>query len=261
VAVDVPAQLREVYADWRWSLYWDSTPDALTWRLEHADGRVRFAKLGPVGIWVSKAAECKRMRWAKPHLPVPDVVDYGSNGETEWLVTLGLPGIDATQHPLRERPPKIAAALGAALRRFHVAAPVRDCPFDSRLETALATIHARAEQGLIVPADFNDDNLHHTLESALAYIEQHLPANEDLVVCHGDYCPPNILLNTDGNPTGYLDLGELGVSDRWRDHAVGAWAVTWNYGPGHEHHFYNAYGTETDTAKVAFYRLLYDLVS
>ena len=42
----------------------------------------------------------------------------------------------------------------------------------------------------------------------------------DLVVCHGDACNPNFLLADDGNFTGYVDLGGLGVADRWADLAV-----------------------------------------
>jgi len=50
------------------------------------------------------------------------------------------------------------------------------------------------------------------------------------VVCHGDSCPPNVLLE-EGRATGYVDLGELGVADRWWDVAVGGWSVAWNFGP------------------------------
>lgn len=60
---------------------------------------------------------------------------------------------------------------------------------------------------------------------------------------------------------GYLDLGEVGLSDRWRDLAVGTWSVTWNVGPGYEDLFLAAYGTDWDTARRDLYRLLYDLES
>jgi kanamycin kinase len=86
------------------------------------------------------------------------------------------------------------------------------------------------------------------------------PPTEDLVVCHGDYCLPNILIDH-GKITGYVDLGELGIADRWWDLAVGSWSVTWNLGPGLETHFLAAYGVAPDEERMAFYRLLYDVVS
>jgi kanamycin kinase len=70
-----------------------------------------------------------------------------------------------------------------------------------------------------------------------------------------------VLLDTGGAVTGYVDVAELGVADRWWDIAVGAWSVTWNVGPGWEDLFYEAYGVQPDTDRIAFYRLLYDLTS
>lgn len=79
-------------------------------------------------------------------------------------------------------------------------------------------------------------------------------------MCHGDYCFPNMLLQH-GRVTGYLDLGELGLADRWWDIAVGAWSVTWNVDPALEPLFYEAYGIEPDPERIRFYRLMYDLAS
>jgi kanamycin kinase len=86
------------------------------------------------------------------------------------------------------------------------------------------------------------------------------PASESLVVCHGDYCLPNVLLEG-GDVAGFVDLGELGVADRWWDLAVATWSLAWNLGGGHEALFLAEYGAEPDPARMAFYRLLYDVVS
>jgi hypothetical protein len=58
-----------------------------------------------------------------------------------------------------------------------------------------------------------------------------------------------------------VDLGELGVADRWWDLAVATWSITWNFGPGYEDLFLASYGAVRDDARTRFYRLLYDLVS
>ncbi len=65
------------------------------------------------------------------------------------------------------------------------------------------------------------------------------------MVCHGDYCFPNVLIE-DGSVTGYLDLGELAVADRWWDLAVGSWSTAWNIGPGWEEVFLDSYGVVPD---------------
>lgn len=65
----------------------------------------------------------------------------------------------------------------------------------------------------------------------------------------------------DGRAVGFLDLGEAGLADRWRDLAVATWSVTWNFGPGHEERFLSAYGADWDAHRRDLYRLLYDLES
>jgi aminoglycoside phosphotransferase len=61
-----------------------------------------------------------------------------------------------------------------------------------------------------------------------------MPDIDKLVVCHGDACAPNTLLTVDGTCSGHVDLGVLGVADRWADLAVATWSAEWNYGPGWE---------------------------
>ena len=99
------------------------------------------------------------------------------------------------------------------------------------------------------------------MADAVAELERLVPATEDLVVCHGDPCFPNFLLDDAGVVTGYVDLGELGVADRAFDLAVGSWSCDWNVGPGYEDTFYDAYGEKPDADRVRFYRLLYMLAS
>ena len=80
-----------------------------------------------------------------------------------------------------------------------------------------------------------------------------------LVVCHGDACAPNTLLDGDGRVVGHVDLGALGLADRWADLAVASWSTCWNYGDGWEQQLLSAYGVEPDPSRLAYYRLLWDL--
>ncbi len=258
----VPKTLRQTYAGWRWRVAGRYRAAAAVFRLEPPAGEARFLKVLAVGPRnPSPLAEAERLRWARAYLPVPDVVDAGSDGGVEWLLTTGLPGTDATAGEHLARPRATVAALARGLRRLHEAAPVGACRFDFRLDAALALVRRRAAEGLIdAQMDLHPEHAGLTVEQAIERLEVLRPAAEDLVVCHGDYCFPNALL-VDGEVTGYLDLGELGVADRWWDVAVGAWSASWNVGPGYEDVFYEAYGVAPDPARIAFYRLLYDLAS
>jgi kanamycin kinase len=79
------------------------------------------------------------------------------------------------------------------------------------------------------------------------------------VVCHGDACAPNTLLRADGGFLAHVDLGALGVADRWADLAVAAWSTEWNYGVGLAPLLYESYGIDPDVERIDFYRLLWAL--
>lgn len=138
---------------------------------------------------------------------------------------------------------------------------MEECPFDFRLDTALSHARLRLEAGQIEPErDFHEEFSHLSARQAVALLEQSGPDSEDLVVCHGDYCLPNILIEA-GIATGFVDLGELGVADRWWDLAVATWSLTWNLGPSYEDLFLSEYGVEKNDRQREFFRLMYDVVS
>ncbi|MGH6611992.1 MAG: phosphotransferase, partial [Burkholderiaceae bacterium] len=78
------------------------------------------------------------------------------------------------------------------------------------------------------------------------------------VVCHGDACSPNTIIAPDGRPAGHVDLGSLGLADRWADLAVASVSLDWNFEPSWESEFFAAYGIERDEERIHFYRELWD---
>jgi kanamycin kinase len=211
-------------AGWRRTVVWRFLPQVTTWRLGGPDGEVRYLKVSQLGQRASLVDERERMEWAASRLPVPRVLGYGSDGYDEWLLTAGLPGVNAVDPAVRADPPRLVRLLAEGMRRFHEL-PVAACPFVGRA-------------GASGPG----------------------PGKTDLVVCHGDYCLPNVLVD-DWRLSGFVDLGELGVADRWSDLAVALWSVTRNLGPGWEDAYLQSYGTRPDPAKRELYRRLYHLAS
>jgi len=256
-----PEPLRSAYEDWQWSVASEWAEQA-TWRLDASNApRVHFLKVTEKGHFPTAIDEAARLRWARPHLPVPEVIDSGSDADVDWVLTDALDGTDATKHAWLAEPERIVRAFARGLAAFHATAPAGSCPFDFTARTALEHVRRRVREGVATAADLHPEHQHLTVEQALDELDRLAPDHEDLVVCHGDYCFPNVLLDDGGRVTGYVDVAELGVADRWCDVAVGAWSVTWNVGPGWEDLFYEAYGIQPDPDRIAFYRLLYDLAS
>ncbi|MEJ2240101.1 MAG: aminoglycoside 3'-phosphotransferase [Gemmatimonadales bacterium] len=255
-----PKELKEQYVDWSWEVVSQYGPEAVTYRLSRGSAETRYLKLTGVDWYPSLEDEAARMGWAIEYLPVPRMIEQGSDGQVNWLITGALPGRDATHPHWATDPERIVRLLATGLRRFHEV-PVDRCPFDFRIDPALAHARRRLDEGRIKPADdFHPEFARLSAAEAIQQLERTKPNAEQLVVCHGDYCLPNVLVDS-GAVSGYVDLGELGVADLWWDLAVATWSVTWNLGPGYEDLFLEEYGVERDYERIEFYRLLYDVVS
>jgi kanamycin kinase len=178
------------------------------------------------------AGEARRLQWVARYVAAPQVLGFGVDGDCAWLRTGGLPGLSAV-HPRWLASPDVAVrAIGAGLRMLHDRLPVRSCPFDWSLTSRLARLSAagRSRPGEPPPVD-------------------------QLVVCHGDACSPNTLIDDDGRCCGHVDFGDLGVADRWADLAVATLSLGWNY-PGRvwDAELFAAYGIEPDPARIDYYR-------
>ncbi|MFP5318942.1 MAG: APH(3') family aminoglycoside O-phosphotransferase [Acidimicrobiia bacterium] len=258
-AVDPPEALRAHYRDWSWTPAWSYRDAVTAWRLRSAAGDVRFLKVRAAGEEPSLADEESRLRWAAARLPVPTVLASGTEGDVDWLVTAGLPGRDAIAPELRAHPARLVPELARGLRRLHDT-PVDGCPFRLTVDDAIAAARRRVTAGTVQVAELHEEHRHLSPNQALAWMEELAPDEEDPVLCHGDYCFPNVMVEG-WRVTAYLDLGELNVADRWWDLAVATWSTTWNAGPGWEHTFLEAYAAEPDERRMTFWRLVYDLIS
>jgi kanamycin kinase len=187
------------------------------------DGGREYVKVHPDDSAHLLAAEAPRLRWAGRYTPVPEVLASGPG----WLHTARLAGNSAVDPRWADEPRTAARAIGIGLRRLHDALPVDACPFP---------------RPSWVPAD--------------------APPAERLVVCHGDACSPNTLMSDDGTFSGHVDLGDLGVADRWADLAIATLSLDWNFptdgAGGFQEVLLDAYGVAADPDRISYYRRAWD---
>lgn len=186
----------------------------------------RFLKWNPLGSGVDLEDERARLAWARAvgH-PVPEVLDVARDDDGQLLVTRALAGTGAVTGEWLDRPAEAVRAIAAGYRALHDKLPVAACPYRTRW----------------IPAD--------------------APAPADgAVVLHGDACAPNTILAPDGRFAGHVDLGALGVGDRWADLAIASMSLDWNYGPGWQDAFFDAYGIARDEDRIRYYRAAWDAV-
>ncbi|QUR69389.1 phosphotransferase [Mycobacterium spongiae] len=234
----VPALVNRLAAGRPVHAVWVNELGGITFRIGSGAEFVKVAKPGSVDF----TNEAHRLRWAARYLAVPRVlglgVDHGPDGDLAWLRTGGLPGVSAVHPRWRTSPDVAVRAIAVGLRALHDRLPAPSCPFSWSAQDRLATLEPlrRADLGQPPPID-------------------------QLVVCHGDACSPNTLIDDMGRCCGHVDFGDLGVADRWADLAVATLSLQWNYPeyPGRcwEDEFFAAYGVTPDPLRIDYYRRLW----
>jgi kanamycin kinase len=238
VPVELPKVLHELRRKWRLdpeTPVWVNELGGLTFRLD-VDGATQYVKWSPHHHELDLQREARKLVWARGYLCVPEVIDVGSDEDGMWLRTVGLPGQSAVSPRWLADPGTAARAIGIGLRTVHDRLPVADCPFSWSLETRFAWIKRAEDLRLIDEA----------------------PPVDRLVVCHGDACAPNTLIDDHGHFLAIVDLGRLGIGDRWADLAVATYSLGWNYAGNWEAELLDAYGIDRDEERIDYYRRLWD---
>lgn len=252
----VPAAVAAVAAGRPAREVWENMLGGRTFEVGSGPDRC-FVKWTPAASGISLADEAARLAWAGAFTPVPRVIGQGADEAGSWLVMSALPGQNAVVPRWQADPAAAVAAIGEGLRAMHDTLPVRDCPFSWMAADRLADARRRVRDGRIDLADWHEEHQPLGTGRALDLLAD-IPPVDRLVVCHGDACAPNTLITDDGRWSGHVDLGELGVADRWADLAVATWSTEWNYGPGWERPLLDAYGVRPDPDRTRYYRLLWD---
>jgi streptomycin 3"-kinase len=186
-----------------------------------SDGQL-FAKCVRASQVSDLRGEWERIEWlAATSVPCPSVVDWLESADGACLVTVAVKGVSAGDVPagLVEIATRSIAEVVAGLHLVDVGG----CPFDRRLRVTVPQAVGVVRRGGVDPR-----NVEVTLRGLpsvvlLERVQADLAAMQelesgDLVVCHGDACLPNFLLDpTTGRCVGLVDLGRLGVADRYLD--------------------------------------------
>jgi aminoglycoside phosphotransferase len=227
------------------------------YQLANEQGPISFLKVCPRSSGLTLADDAARLAWLADRLPVPRLLAYHEDATHTYLLMSAVPGIDAATLAETEQmaTAQLVRLLAVGLRQIH-AVPVVDCPFDHRLARELAQARLRAERGLVDEDNFDDERQGRAAASLLQELLATAPATEDLVLTHGDYCLPNIMI-AEQQVSGFIDLGSAGVGDRYRDLALVRRSLIRNCGEEWVAPFFTAYGLpRPDEAKLAFYQLL-----
>lgn len=232
----IPAVVTELAAGRALLPAWRNELGGLTFQISSGPER-EFVKWCPPHPEFDLELEAAKLRWAGSYIRVPEVVTVGADAAgNSWLLTRGVPGDTAIAQQWKDDPAPAVRAIATGLRHLHDQLPVDSCPYSWSLQDRFALITKESDRHLVHEA----------------------PPNDRLVVCHGDACAPNTLVLPDGRLSGHVDLGSLGVADRWADLAVATYSLSWNFPGSWEPEFFDAYGVSADEERISYYRRLWD---
>ncbi|WP_280265192.1 APH(3'') family aminoglycoside O-phosphotransferase [Nocardia wallacei] len=190
-----------------------------------AEDGSRYAKLVPPDRAAELRQERDRIEWLFAQgIPGPEVLDWIADDAGVCLVTSAVAGVPADA----VAPAELERAweeIARTVRRLH-GLPVDACPFTRELADMFATARDVVARGAVVPEFLPVEQQRTPPEELLARLTPELELrlaqeSTEAVVCHGDLCLPNIILDpATWEVAGLIDLGRLGRADPYADIAL-----------------------------------------
>ena len=209
------------------------------------------------------------MKWLCGKVPVPEILcDVQQDGKS-YLLMSRISGVMSCTEEYMENPKLLVSVLANAMKLLWTV-DITDCPAVWNLDEKLKAARYNVEHDLVdvedvEPETFGEDGFR-DLEDLLNYLEKNRP-QEELVLSHGDFCLPNIFIKDDVL-SGFIDLGQMGIADKWQDIALCYRSLKHNFAGVYGGKVYEDFdpeilfeelGIEPDWEKLRYYILMDEL--
>ena len=234
-----PEDFPEIFRTFLSTPVYDSScsPDARVWFLDREDGF--YLKSAPKG---SLKAEADMTRYFHGKGLGAEVLHYLSSDQ-DWLLTRKVPGQDCTHAQYLENPKRLCDTIAAELRRLHET-DFTGCPVSDRMDSYFSSAQRNYQACSFDPAFLPQSLRCGSARDAWQLLCENRNALTDNVLLHGDYCLPNILLDT-WQFSGFIDVGNGGIGDRHIDIFWGIWSLYFNLkSEAYSDRFLDAYGRD-----------------
>ena len=203
--------------------------------------------------------EYQKLTWLKEKLPIPDVITFIQENETDYLITSEVKGDMLCSKYYQDNPLKGIQVLKAAFDKIKKV-NITNCPFNNTNNIKISLIKKRIENNLVDERNLSDKakEKFQNLKNMMAYLEENKP-KEELMFSFGDISLPNVIANKE-RLIGFIDLGECGIADKWLDLAICEKSIIRNYGIEYVDMFYEALGIEREADKVEYYLFMLELL-
>lgn len=184
-----------------------------------------FAKIASGKAAALLAGERDRVAWlAAFGIGSPTVYDWIAGDQEACLVLSAVPGVPASDLAAADLM-KAWPAIARQIKVLHEL-PREGCPFERRLASMFeraADVVAReaVDPDFLAPEDQNVPSSKLLLALGTELPKRLAEEPRDLVICHGDACLPNFMVDPETQRcTGLIDLGRLGTADPYVDFSL-----------------------------------------
>lgn len=165
--------------------------------------------------------EVRVCKWLRGKLPVPEIIEYTVVEDRAYCLMTRIRGKMLCEDVYMNDPELLLGLVTQAMKLLW-SVDIRECPCDNSLDIQLEMARYQVENDLVQienaePETFGKNGFGSPAE-LFCWLEDHRH-EEELVFSHGDFCLPNVLADGD-KVTGFIDLGRMGIADRWRDIAI-----------------------------------------
>lgn len=203
----------------------------------------------------SLESEYLNYKWLQHKVPVPEIVFYTRAQEYDFLCVTELEGKSLDSFIGSVEADVIVSSYARALKLLHSQKPdskVIVCDLDKRISEAERNV----KNNLVNPYHFQAENQQYEPYELFLHLKKSKPSSAELVFTHGDYCLDNLIYN-EGKLSGFVDLGNGGVADKYQDLALAVRSILDNFTLDHVELFYKVYGIQNiNKSKLEFYTLL-----
>lgn len=219
------------------------------------DNQAYYLKIAKKGTLTQ---EYNALKWLDGKLSVPKIVLFDNDNKNEFLITKAMLGEMVCSPIYVNNPTEALKIIKEAFDNIY-AVPISTCPFDVSNKYKLSLIKENVKKGLVKNENLKEETLQRfgSVENLLNYlIDNQFP--EELCFSHGDTSLPNIFA-FDNKFSGFIDVGECGIADKWFDLAICEKSIRRNYGEEYVSKFYEQLNIIPDRNKLDYYLLMMEL--
>lgn len=218
-------------------------------------GNIYFIKISAKG---NLTAEYEKLKWLDGKLNVPKIVLYDYTDDTEYLITESIVGEMVCSEYYLNHPEIGIKVIADAFKQIYKV-NIADCPFNVSIDYKLALVENNVKNNLIHLEDLKEETLKRfgNLENIVKFLKDN-KFNDEYCFSHGDTSLPNIFA-FENKFSGFIDVGECGIADKWFDLAICEKSIRRNYGEEYIQEFYNELNIVPDRQKIDYYLLMMEL--